>query len=237
MLFYARLFAIGFLLSFMHSFSSESARVIPSLSAAAQPDEPKIAKEKFHEDSNSVKTKQESSSATPQQVGEQKKSKEEAAVVALPITTPEFTASYIDQVIKSAPQEVQDFVKLLESKDSLSDEHSARKLLLVGQPGTGKTTLAKVIAAKCKMPYLIAKATLISTEYQNSGDQNLKRIFEKARSLNQPCIVIIDELQALMQKHTNSKDSGSTMLTSLWTLLDDYAQSPILFIGTLNYTE
>jgi hypothetical protein len=81
------------------------------------------------------------------------------------------------------------------------------------------------------------KLPLIANEFKASGDKNLERVFRSIVQQNKPCVVIIDELQTLLKKHKNSRDSDFSMITSLWSLLDVFENSQILFIGTLNYVE
>ena len=81
----------------------------------------------------------------------------------------------------------------------------------------------------------------ISTEYKDSGVQNLSKIFKRAQDLekvlNKPCIIIFDELEALTKKHVGTNNSESNILISFWQELDKLRNCKIIVIGTMNNTE
>lgn len=136
-------------------------------------------------------------------------------------------------VLDNCPQAVKNIVNdLLETEDI--DTVFPRKLLLVGPPGTGKTTIGKAIAARTGIPFMMFKAGAIANEYKSSGTKNLERIFTAISHKNNTYIIIFDELESLIKQHQNNYDTESCMLVILWQLLDDYSNLRILFIGTLN---
>ena len=76
-------------------------------------------------------------------------------------------------------------------------------ILLIGSPGTGKTLLVQAIAGEAEVPVLVQSgSSLNSPEQEGDGAQNLKNLFEQARQLA-PCIVFIDEIDALGEKREN----------------------------------
>lgn len=109
-----------------------------------------------------------------------------------------------------------------------------KKLLLVGPSGTGKSTMSKAIAEECEMPFFRYFAASFSNQYGSSGMQNLERVFTEAASLQEPCVIIIDELPALYQPYANRNDANMDMLIQFCVLLDRYKDSPLLVIATLN---
>lgn len=139
------------------------------------------------------------------------------------------------QMLSMCPDEVTEIVELLKNRDSSASKDIPKKILFVGPAGTGKTTLAKAIAGSCNMPCFMCPGSLIANHFHNSGNENLTEIFSEMVALNKPCVVVIDELQTLINKHKNTRDNDANMLTSLWSLLDEYEDSPILFIGILNH--
>ena len=114
---------------------------------------------------------------------------------------------------------------------------SGKMIILHGLSGTGKSSIAKAIAMHCQVPCLFFKAGGISTEYMNSGVQNLKKIFECANSLNGPCIVIFDELEALTKKHVNKDNHENNLLMHFWQELDSKKGNHVIVIGTMNSTQ
>lgn len=148
-----------------------------------------------------------------------------------------------EELFENAPQEVQDYVNLIrtiEAKEQSS--HNKRsltilpsKLLFVGKPGVGKTTLAQVVAQKLGRSAIIIRAPMVGNEYKNSESSNLVRIFEDILQVNQPSVLIIDEINVIAEsrKDPDSGDIGGA--ATLWLLLDMCAQHKhILIIGTSN---
>lgn len=110
-----------------------------------------------------------------------------------------------------------------------------KRLLLVGKPGTGKTTLAKAIAIKCCYDYYIVEAPFLLNEYKNSGPQNLLREIYPLLESGRKVVVILDELTELTDKYKKENDSDATVAAALWILLDSCAQyDNVFFIGTSN---
>ncbi len=110
-----------------------------------------------------------------------------------------------------------------------------KRLLLVGKPGTGKTTLAKAIAIKCGYDYYIVEAPFLLNEYKNSGPQNLLREIYPLLESGKKVVVILDELTELTDKYKKENDSDATVAAALWILLDSCAQyDNVFFIGTSN---
>lgn len=114
------------------------------------------------------------------------------------------------------------------------DFKSYKRLLLVGPSGAGKSTIAQAIAHKCGIPLLFHRASFIANTYQNGGEQNLKAIFEEAFT-KQPCILVIDELNTLFEKHGRAQDNDQGMLRALWSMIDASENHRVIFIGTCNY--
>lgn len=119
-------------------------------------------------------------------------------------------------------------------KELMSASSFPKKLLLFGPPGTGKSTMSRAIAEECELSFLMYFASLFSNQYKSSGIQNLERIFRDAASLDKPCVIIIDELQALFQQYSNKNDTDSNILILFWQLLDRYKDRPLFVIVTFN---
>jgi AAA+ superfamily predicted ATPase len=140
----------------------------------------------------------------------------------------------VQSAIINSPKEIKKMVKLLKNKDNLKSGFLFKQWLIIGESGTGKTTLCKAIAAECNLPFFIYNSAIITNENQNSDvTKKLTKIFSDAASLNEPVIVIIEEIETLLALHNNSSNSHSTSI-ALCTLLDKYKDLPIIFIGTLS---
>lgn len=140
-----------------------------------------------------------------------------------------------EEIVANCPKEIEEVVSDIEQSVFCVNKKNA---MLHGKSGTGKSCLAQAIAIKTQTPCLFFNAGGISTEYANSGVQNLDRIFQYAKELEKklgkPCIIIFDELEALTRKHVNKNNSENTILMNFWQQLDDLAHSKVVVIGTMN---
>ena len=69
-------------------------------------------------------------------------------------------------------------------------------VLLVGNPGTGKTLLAKAIAGEAKVPFFSISGSDFVEMFVGVGAARVRDMFENAKK-NAPCIIFIDELDAV----------------------------------------
>lgn len=142
-----------------------------------------------------------------------------------------------EEMVANCPDEVNEIVSDIEQGVFCVNKKNA---MLHGKSGTGKSCLAQAIAIKTQTPCLFFNAGGISTEYANSGVQNLDRIFQYAKTLEKetgkPCIVIFDELEALTRKHTDKNNHENNILMNFWQQLDNLGNSKVVVIGTMNGT-
>ena len=112
-----------------------------------------------------------------------------------------------------------------------------RGVLLSGQPGTGKTLLARAIAGEANVPFFAASGSDFSGIIVGLGVAKIKEIFEMAKR-NAPCILFIDEIDAIGQKRSthsyNDQDREQT-LNQLLIEMDGFANDTgIIVIGATN---
>jgi len=69
-------------------------------------------------------------------------------------------------------------------------------VLLTGPPGTGKTTVAKVLAAEARCSFYPVSAADVTSRWVGESEQKVARLFRRARD-NAPSIVFIDEIDAI----------------------------------------
>lgn len=69
-------------------------------------------------------------------------------------------------------------------------------LLLAGPPGTGKTTVAKVLAAQARCSFYPVAGADVMSKWLGESEGNIRRLFERARE-NRPSIIFIDEIDAI----------------------------------------
>ncbi|CAF0776148.1 unnamed protein product [Rotaria sp. Silwood1] len=81
-------------------------------------------------------------------------------------------------------------------------------ILLYGPPGTGKSFLAKAIATECKSTFISITSSDLLSKYLGESEKGVKGLFELARK-RQPCIVFIDEIDALCGQRNDTESEAS----------------------------
>jgi cell division protease FtsH len=103
-----------------------------------------------------------------------------------------------------------------------------RGLLLSGPPGTGKTLLARAAAGEAKVPFLSVSGSSFQEKFAGLGASRVRRLFARARKLA-PCVIFIDEIDALGRKRGRGSDSASAdqdqTLNQLLIEMDGFEQS------------
>jgi cell division protease FtsH len=82
-----------------------------------------------------------------------------------------------------------------------------RGILLVGDPGTGKTLIAKAVAGEAGVPFFATSGSEFVEMFVGVGAGRVRSLFKKARS-KAPCIVFIDEIDAVGRKRHSSGGGG-----------------------------
>ena len=95
-------------------------------------------------------------------------------------------------------QEVVDFLKNPEKYEAVGAK-APRGVLMEGPPGTGKTLLAKAVAGEAGVPFLSASGSEFVEMFVGVGASRVRDLFKKAKE-NAPCIVFIDEIDAVAKK-------------------------------------
>ena len=113
--------------------------------------------------------------------------------------------------------------------------------LLVGPPGTGKTLLAKAVAGEANVPFFSISGSEFVEMFVGMGAAKVRDLFKEA-SKHAPCIVFIDEIDAIGKKRTSSPQGGNDereqTLNQLLTEMDGFDSSKgIILLAATNRPE
>ncbi|MBN1325198.1 MAG: ATP-dependent zinc metalloprotease FtsH [Alphaproteobacteria bacterium] len=156
------------------------------------------------------------------------------------ITTGKTKTTFADVAgIDSEKQELMEVVHFLKNKDKFKavGARVPRGILLSGEPGTGKTLLARAIAGEANVPFFTASGSDFSGIIVGLGVAKIKEFFEMAKR-HAPCILFIDEIDAIGQKRSqhsfNDQDREQT-LNQLLIEMDGFSnETGVIIIGATN---
>jgi transitional endoplasmic reticulum ATPase len=109
-------------------------------------------------------------------------------------------------------------------------------VLLSGPPGTGKSLMARALAAETGYSFLTADAATLLSKWVGESEKALRQVFRKAR-LTAPCIVLFDDVDALVPRRQGGADSGGSdrLVTQFLHELDELSDyQEILVLGATN---
>lgn len=117
--------------------------------------------------------------------------------------------------------------------------HEVGKLLFVGPPGTGKTSLALAMSREFHVPVLEVRLSMVTSQYLGETSKNIDRIFTLAKQLA-PCILFIDEFDYVAKSRT--ADDHGAMKRAVNSLLKNIDQvslvrNHLLLIGATNHPQ
>ncbi len=148
-------------------------------------------------------------------------------------------AAGIEEAVEEV-REVVDFLRNSEKYQSLGGR-IPRGVLLVGPPGTGKTLLAKAIAGEAGVPFFSLSGSDFVEMYVGVGAARVRDMFHQATS-RAPCIIFIDELDALGKSRSGSTvgghDEREQTLNALLVEMDGFdSNSGVIVIAATNRPE
>jgi transitional endoplasmic reticulum ATPase len=113
-------------------------------------------------------------------------------------------------------------------------------LLLTGPPGTGKTTIAKVLAAQTRCSFYPQSAADLTSKWVGDSEKKIRQLFDRARD-NTPSIIFLDEIDAIAARRGSGFGTSvhDKMLTQLLTEIDGVADDPrrVFVLGATNRPE
>ncbi len=149
-----------------------------------------------------------------------------------------------DEVIgaDTAKEELRFFIDFLKNPRRFSalGLKPPKGVLLHGPPGTGKTMLARAMAAESNVAFIPVSAANFVTIWQGSGPQNIRDMFARARRYA-PAIVFIDEIDAIGKVRTGggSGQAEENTLNALLTEMDGFTgpspDRPVFVLAATNF--
>ena len=135
--------------------------------------------------------------------------------------------------------EIVDFLKRPEKFTNMGAK-IPKGVLLYGKPGTGKTLIAKAIAGEADVPFISMSGSEFIEMFAGLGASRVRKLFEKARKMA-PCIVFIDEIDAIGSRRTSNSGAeteNNQTLNQLLVEMDGFSsEETIIVLAATNRPE
>lgn len=142
-----------------------------------------------------------------------------------------------------AKENLAEIVDYLHSPDKYKEIGASmpKGILLVGPPGTGKTMLAKAVAGEASVPFFSMSGSEFVEMFVGMGASKVRDLFKQAKE-KAPCIVFIDEIDAIGQKRNSGKMGGNDereqTLNQLLTEMDGFeGNTGVIILAATNRPE
>jgi len=145
--------------------------------------------------------------------------------------------------VDEAAEELREIVEFLRNPKKYTSigGRIPKGVLLVGPPGTGKTLLARAVAGEAKVPFFSLSGSEFVEMFVGVGAARVRDLFRQAET-KAPCIVFIDELDALgkvrVQSPVGSHEEREQTLNQLLAEMDGFdARKGVIIMGATNRPE
>jgi len=158
-------------------------------------------------------------------------------------SAPESNTTTFDDVkgVDEAKEDLEEVVEFLRNPQKFTRLGGTLPtgVLLMGPPGTGKTLLAKAVAGEANVPFFYASGSQFEEMYVGVGAKRIRDLFDAAKAKKSPCIIFIDEIDAVGGSRKLKDQSALKMtLNELLVQMDGFEKnSGIIVIGATNFAD
>ena len=157
------------------------------------------------------------------------------------------TSSSIDYPARRATRTFKDVVGMAELKiklakaghDILSNPGARNGILLTGEPGNGKTSMAEALAGELKLPIIDVAIGNFQSMWVGKTTQKVMKVFDDAER-QAPCVLFIDEIEAVLvdrSKATTSDQEAPKTVSAMLKRIEDIRRKKVVVVAATNFLE
>ena len=140
-------------------------------------------------------------------------------------------------------QEMMEIVNFLKNPDEFYKMGAKipKGVLLCGEPGTGKTLIARAIAGEADVPFITMNGSEFTEMFAGLGASRVRKLFEKAKKMS-PAILFIDEIDDIGSKRTDggtaADNDNNQTLNQLLVEMDGFdSEHTVILLAATNRPE
>lgn len=131
--------------------------------------------------------------------------------------------------------------KLAKAGKEILDNNGARNgILLTGEPGNGKTSMAEALAGELKLPIIDVAIGNFQSMWIGETTQKVMKVFDDAER-QAPCVLFIDEIEAVLVDRSKSGSNGfeesPKLVSAMLKRLEDIRRKKVVVVAATNFLE